>query len=1133
MRVPFEAFVEETLTEGDSFLGSVVWAVGTSEDGGSDAYAHIQLGYGVSGDPGKDPRGHATFTLGEIPEGVEPEETVPDMISIPYVDADTVSVDGEKDSAYENGAVAVINKPGVGIPAATATASMLSNNGLLYLYVEVTDPCVVIPTPELQASEPWYADSVEFLFQTHNDVFHDVHQFRVDVTDYLSYYRNADGDIQAYGTDAEDYFCSHAAVQTETGYIVEFCIDTKKFGVSAGETIGIQMQLNDADTVNGWTCSSYCQTDNSFNTEYFDTVLIGEGEEYTTTREIPDDPPYFSGYTPQEDDPSTILFDVPYAETEWKADGVISEGEYRKMDVKTSQLSYAVANAELKETVLQTPISLYMSYDDNYVYIAATTPADQYVCDIDYSNEGNMWAAHALQLSLADINATDPVDRLEVGYALSSLDNEQYACSWFDPMDIAYDPDKNGDYIVVREGNKLIYELRVPFEAFVEENLTEGQSFLGSLVWAVGTSEDGGSDAYAHIQLGYGLSGDPGKDPRGHATFTLTPHTHTGGSATCSSRARCSICGEAYGSYSAYNHTSLSTVNAKAATEFEAGYTGDTYCYGCGTTTAYGSVIPATHVHALEAVEAKAATCIAVGNEAYYYCTSDACGKMFSDADGKTELTAIPEIAIDENNHTQLETVNAKDATETEEGYTGDTVCTDCKITVTEGSVIEKLKPAPVLVDVPVEAVVSGSSVVIESIDESILNVGAPETPDEGETPDDGEEPDAGEAPDEGELPAEPAPATVVSIDLTVYETEEEKITEAVLPAQVIETITKVVEEPENTVEGVAIHLSTGSMQLDDKTMRAMVEQSEGDTVRLVMEDKTGEELNALQEEVLKELEVHGKVDVYMECEKSGDRISEFNGGTVTLQIPFEIPENCNSKGFQVWYIDEEGNRTPMDTRYENGMIIWDVTHFSDYVIIYEEPAVEEMDNPYTDISEDAWYYGDVLYTYANNLMIGVGNEQFAPGMNLTRSMFVTILWRIAGEPVVTDEISFTDVPADTWYTEAVRWAAANGLVNGYSETAFGPNDNITREQLAAILYRYEQMLGGGFTGMWMFLLDFNDRDEISDWAYEAMCYMNMNGIINGKPEKLLDPQGVATRAEAAAMLRRYHEMKNVEQEEN
>ena len=318
-------------------------------------------------------------------------------------------------------------------------------------------------------------------------------------------------------------------------------------------------------------------------------------------------------------------------------------------------------------------------------------------------------------------------------------------------------------------------------------------------------------------------------------------------------------------------------------------------------------------------------------------------------------------------------------------------------------------------------------------------------------------------------------------------------------------------------------------MQLDDKTMRAVVEQSEGDTVKLVMEDKTDESLNELQEEALKELEVYGKVDIYMACETTGNRISEFNGGTVTLQIPFEIPENCHTAGFQVWYIDENGNRTPMATRYENGKIVWEVSHFSDYVIIYEEPALEDMDNPYTDVSEDAWYYTDVLYAYANDLMFGIGNAQFAPTTNLTRAMFVTVLWRIAGEPVVTAEYSFTDVPEDTWYTEAVRWAASNGLVNGYSETAFGPDDNITREQLAAILYRYEQMLGGGFTGMWMFRLDYNDIAEISDWAYEAMCWMSMKGIVNGKPEKMLDPQGTATRAEAVAMLRRYHEMKNAE----
>ena len=123
---------------------------------------------------------------------------------------------------------------------------------------------------------------------------------------------------------------------------------------------------------------------------------------------------------------------------------------------------------------------------------------------------------------------------------------------------------------------------------------------------------------------------------------------------------------------------------------------------------------------------------------------------------------------------------------------------------------------------------------------------------------------------------------------------------------------------------------------------------------------------------------------------------------------------------------------------------------------------------------------------------------------------------------MVNYAMSFDDVASDTWYTEAIRWAASEGIVNGYSDTAFGPNDNITREQLATILYRYEQKNGGGFKGMWMFRMDYVDLAEVSDWAYEAMCWMNMNSIVNGKPGKVLDPKGNATRAEAATMLYRY-----------
>ena len=228
-----------------------------------------------------------------------------------------------------------------------------------------------------------------------------------------------------------------------------------------------------------------------------------------------------AAYIEQAADPATITFTIPQGYTAWAADGVISEGEYAKIDVKPEWISIAAATDEAAATAIQLPIALYMSYDANYVYVACETAADQYVCDIDDSNAGNMWAAHAIQLSFANIDATDSAERVELGYALSSLDNNLYAVSWFDPMGIAYDPDDAGDYTVVKNGNTVTYEMRVPFAAFEEKNLVEGDKFLGSVIWAMGTSEDGGSDMYVHEQLAYGVSGDPGKDPTGHATITL------------------------------------------------------------------------------------------------------------------------------------------------------------------------------------------------------------------------------------------------------------------------------------------------------------------------------------------------------------------------------------------------------------------------------------------------------------------------------------------------------------------------------------------------------------------------------------------------------------------------------------
>ncbi|WP_302496646.1 S-layer homology domain-containing protein [uncultured Flavonifractor sp.] len=174
---------------------------------------------------------------------------------------------------------------------------------------------------------------------------------------------------------------------------------------------------------------------------------------------------------------------------------------------------------------------------------------------------------------------------------------------------------------------------------------------------------------------------------------------------------------------------------------------------------------------------------------------------------------------------------------------------------------------------------------------------------------------------------------------------------------------------------------------------------------------------------------------------------------------------------------------------------------------------------PFTDVKADDWFYGAVKYVYDNKLMDGTSTTTFAPLMTTNRAMVVTILWRLAGSPEPEAAPAFSDVAADSWYTDAVAWASENGIVKGYSDTVFAPDDTVTREQLATILYRYVQHTGGGFQGAWAFPLDYADADQVSDWAYEAMCWCTMKGIINGVGGNTLNPQGSATRAEVAQIL--------------
>ena len=179
--------------------------------------------------------------------------------------------------------------------------------------------------------------------------------------------------------------------------------------------------------------------------------------------------------------------------------------------------------------------------------------------------------------------------------------------------------------------------------------------------------------------------------------------------------------------------------------------------------------------------------------------------------------------------------------------------------------------------------------------------------------------------------------------------------------------------------------------------------------------------------------------------------------------------------------------------------------------------------NPFTDVSEKDWFYNDAMFVYKNGLMLGTSKTLFSPHGTVTRGMMATILWRMEGSLAPKGENSFTDVEAGRWYADAITWAAENGIFAGYSMDKFGPDDPITREQLTAIFYRYADYKGYKLTVTGN-LDKFEDADKITDYANTVMQWAVGNGLIKGKAETLLDPQGTATRAEIAAMLHRFVE---------
>lgn len=176
---------------------------------------------------------------------------------------------------------------------------------------------------------------------------------------------------------------------------------------------------------------------------------------------------------------------------------------------------------------------------------------------------------------------------------------------------------------------------------------------------------------------------------------------------------------------------------------------------------------------------------------------------------------------------------------------------------------------------------------------------------------------------------------------------------------------------------------------------------------------------------------------------------------------------------------------------------------------------------PFGDVKSGDWFYNDVKYVYDKGMMAGTAADVFAPNATTTRAMIVTILYRLEGSPAVTGTSAFVDVPAGQWYTDAVNWAAANQIVKGTSATTFAPNASITREQMAAILYRYAQYKGYDVTKK-ADLSGYSDNGQVSAYAKDALAWANAAKLINGVTNTTLAPQGNATRAQVSAILHRF-----------
>lgn len=369
------------------------------------------------------------------------------------------------------------------------------------------------------------------------------------------------------------------------------------------------------------------------------------------------------------------------------------------------------------------------------------------------------------------------------------------------------------------------------------------------------------------------------------------------------------------------------------------------------------------------------------------------------------------------------------------------------------------------------------------------------------------------------------------------------------LTVELPKTLLKEISEETKAV--VTVTSNVAEITLSKDALKTIVKET-GDNVSIIAEKLENPELSKENKTLV------GSNPVFnLSVEVGGKAVTSFNG-KVKVTLPYTLKAGENTKKLTVYYIDQGGKAMEMQgVLYDEkaGAVVFETDHFSVFAVVYDQNKMI-----FDDVKEGSWYYDAVNFATNRSLFNGVSDTKFAPDEKMTRAMLVTVLYRmeqsaksvagsavttsavITNEPVVEDSAgggttvsagtgepvkknvnSFSDVKSGEWYTDAITWADANGIASGIGNGLFGTNNNVTREQLAAILYHYAKYKVYDVTKTTE-LEAYSDAPSLSSWAVAAFRWANSEALITGRTATTLVPGGSASRAEVATILKRFAE---------